>query len=89
MSNPYIDLKISDNEIFRFFTGYEDEWDLVWHRDERDRKVVVQEANGWKMQFDNELPFDLKDHDNVYVKSMEYHRLLKGWGPLKLLIQEY
>lgn len=87
--NPYLDLELADGTIFRFFDEETDEWDLVWHRDERDRKVTVRKGLGWKIQFDNELPVEMGEGDDIYIKAMEYHRIIKGIGPLELLIEEY
>lgn len=89
MVNPYLDLEMMDGTVHRYFDEDVDEWDLVWHRDERDRKITVTECLGWSIQFDNEMPFDLLEGDEVYIKAMEYHRLIKGVGPLQLIIHEF
>ena len=88
MIDPYIDLDLGDGLIHRYFLDFVEELDLIWHRDERDREVKIIQANNWQFQFDNELPFTLKDGNIINIPSMVYHRVIKGDGPLELLIQE-
>lgn len=87
--NPYLDLELGDGTIHRYFDEEVDEWDLIWHCDEHDRRVTIKESKGWSIQFDNEMPTPLEEGDEVYIKAMKYHRLLKGDGPLQLIIQEF
>ena len=63
--------------------------ELVWHRDKKDRIVKVIENDGWQLQYDNELPFDLKVGFNYYLKKETYHRVIKGKGKLVIEIKEY
>jgi hypothetical protein len=86
--NPYIDHAV-DGTIMRHFDENVDEWDLVWHRDESNRRVVVDKGTGWQIQFDNEMPIDILEGDEIYIKSMEYHRLIKGSSSLNLTIHEF
>lgn len=88
MINPYIDLDLGDGLIHRYFLDIVEELDLIWHRDERDREVKVLYGKNWQFQFDNELPFDLIEGNIVNIPAMVYHRIIKGDGPLELLIQE-
>ena len=81
MVNPYIDY--DDVRIFHIDVLEED---LVWHRDKEDRTIIVLEGTGWKFQYDNDLPFELKLKDEVTIRKMVYHRLIKGTSPLKLEI---
>jgi len=62
--------------------------ELVWHRDRADRDVYVVEANGWKFQFDNEVPFEMQEGDTIHIKKMDYHRILKGHDRLVIKITE-
>lgn len=64
------------------------EADLVWHRDYKSRNIYVIAGEGWKLQFDNELPFELKVGDNWFIPSMQFHRLWRGSGTLSLKIRE-
>lgn len=87
MVNPYVETKTSSH-ILREFDGDVDEQELVWHRDRNDREVTVVEGTGWKLQMDNELPKELMIGKLYNIKAMEYHRLIKGNGTLKLKIWE-
>ena len=83
MTRPY-----NDSGNIRVFSRDVDELDLIWHRDHNDRKIVVIEGNGWKLQKDNEQPV-IMEHGVVYeIKAMEYHRILKGFGDLVIRIYE-
>jgi len=85
--NPYVETKTSSH-ILREFDGDVEEQELVWHRDRNDREVAVVEGIGWKLQMDNELPKELMVGKLYNIKAMEYHRLIKGNGTLKLKIWE-
>lgn len=63
--------------------------ELVWHKDKKDRIVKVIENDGWQLQYDNELPTELKVGSNYYLKKETYHRVLKGKGKLVIEIKEY
>ena len=78
----------TSSHILREFNGDVDEQELVWHRDRNDREVTVVEGTGWKLQMDNELPKELMVGKLYNIKAMEYHRLIKGNGTLKLKIWE-
>lgn len=78
----------TSSHILREFDGDVDEQELVWHRDRNDREVTVMEGTGWKLQMDNELPKELMVGKLYNIKAMEYHRLIKGNGTLKLKIWE-
>lgn len=83
MVNPYDDFGNT-----RVFSKDVDELDLVWHRDNNDRKIVVINGNGWKLQKDNEKPV-IMEHGILYeIKAMKYHRILKGHGDLIIRIYE-
>lgn len=62
--------------------------ELVWHRDKENRTVEVLEGEGWKFQYDNEVPIDIKVGDTLEIEQMEYHRLIKGKTGLVLKITE-
>lgn len=85
---PYKDKAIGDNRFVRTFEAdvYFDE--LVWHRDKRDRVIKVLAGDDWKLQFDNEIPFEIKIDDVIEIPKMVYHRLIKGSTVLKLMIEE-
>lgn len=84
---PYFETRIG-NTIYRRFEGTVEETDLVWHRDANDRQVIVQESNGWQLQFDNELPQKLESGKTYFIAREQYHRLIKGNGELVIEIVE-
>jgi hypothetical protein len=61
---------------------------LIWHKDKTDRVVKVIYGTGWKLQKDNELPFELEIGNNYHINKEQFHRLLKGDSELKLEIKE-
>jgi quercetin dioxygenase-like cupin family protein len=86
---PYIDEKISDNEWIRTFDpNISESEEYVWHRDYADRIFTVIEGEGWKFQFDNELPFFINKSDKIHVPKMAYHRLIPNKNKLRIEINE-
>jgi len=86
--NPYKDKPLSENKFRRTFKSSIDDEELVWHRDRRDRQVTVLEGEGWKFQYDNKIPFEIKKGETIDITKNHYHRLLKGDGDLILEIIE-
>lgn len=84
---PYKDEHSGDHFV-RIFNENIKEEELVWHRDKQDREVEVIFSSGWKFQFDNEMPFELKLNDKLFVPKDYYHRLIKGKSNLILKIKE-
>ena len=60
MSEPYTQTHIAENIFERVFDLSVDNEELVWHRDRRTRFLKVIEGVGWKFQFDNQLPKEIK-----------------------------
>jgi len=86
---PYIDEKISDTEWIREFNPEVNESEeYIWHRDLKDRKIIVLEGHGWKFQCDNELPFNININDKFIIPRMIYHRLIPGKSKLRIKINE-
>ena len=88
MVNPYEDIILEDGAVIRTFAEGLNEEELVWHRDRNDREIAVLSGNGWQLQMDNRLPEEMKPGSLYYINKMEYHRLIKGNGALKLKIWE-
>jgi quercetin dioxygenase-like cupin family protein len=82
--NPYNEVSEGNNTYIREFSVDTDSSELVWHRDKEDREVTILEGSGWKFQYDNELPFELKEGDTISIKKLEYHRIIKGDTNLKI-----
>jgi len=84
---PYKDIEINNKYIIREFDENIDPIELLWHRDNEDRIVEVLEAGeGWQIQLDNDLPWDLKPNMSICILRHEWHRVWKGEGKLVLKI---
>lgn len=84
---PFCDYSC-DGFFYRYFKEDTKESDLVWHKDEENRKVKVFCGRKWKIQFDNELPKELHVNEEFEIPKYKYHRLIKGEGDLLLKIEE-
>jgi quercetin dioxygenase-like cupin family protein len=82
---PYIEEK-KDGYIIREFSQNTPSLEFVWHRDKEDRHIEVIDGEGWGMQFDNELPFELVKGDRIFITEGRIHRILKGTTDLKIRI---
>jgi hypothetical protein len=86
---PYIDDVIDLTCKIRTFDPFKSgSHEYVWHRDERDREVKVLEGDGWKIQFDNELPQNINMNDTFFIPKMVYHRIIPGKTTLRIQINE-
>jgi hypothetical protein len=84
---PYKDIKTTKEYIIREFDDNIDPIELLWHRDNEDRLVeIIEPGQGWKFQFENELPWDLEPKMSICILRHEWHRVIKGTGTLKLKI---
>lgn len=88
MVNPYHDVQVTQNVFVREFLPDVEDSELVWHRDYKSRNITVLEGEGWKLQFDNELPVDLKEGESWFIESMKFHRLWRGNTKLQIQIRE-
>jgi len=85
---PYTNVEVTDKYIIREFNENIDPIELKWHRDRKDRKVLILEGTGWEFQLDNELPIRLSPGDEIYIPKKVYHRIKKGTTDLKISIEE-
>ena len=88
IGNPFSDSFVSENKFVRTFDEQVDNEELIWHKDKKDRIIYVLKSNGWKIQYDNQLPIELVNGQTYYVKKESYHRVHKGIGKLVVEIQE-
>ena len=79
--NPY-----KDSSNIRSFSKNVKKLELVWHKDDEDRNIEILEGKGWKLQMDNELPFELVKGDHIFIRENQIHRVLKGETNLKIKI---
>ena len=85
---PYLEMVLHDGSRIRTFDPKVDDAELVWHRDEKTRRIIVMEGYGWELQLDNKKPFDLLEGHSYTINKMEYHRIIKGDSTLVLRIIE-
>ena len=83
--NPYQDY-ITNETVIREFSADVDPMSLIWHEDQEDRTIEVIEGNGWKFQFDDELPFELTENTTFDIPCGYLHRVIKGKDNLKIKI---
>jgi hypothetical protein len=84
---PYLEI-VNGNVRTRVLSEHVSSHELVWHRDRKDRIVEVLQSDGWKFQYDNGLPFELKRGDKLEIEKESYHRVIKGKGDLIIKIIE-
>lgn len=85
----YIDEKLSETSWIREFDPeITESEEYVWHRDLNNRVVEVLEGDGWKFQFDNDLPFFINSNNTFSVPKMVYHRIIPGKTKLRIKINE-
>jgi hypothetical protein len=83
---PFIESKIENQTFIREFKNSTDSGDFHWHRDREDRIVKSLETTDWKIQLDDELPKSL--NDEVFIPMGVWHRIIKGDGDLKIILQK-
>ena len=84
---PYKEKRKNGN-LVREFSSDSNPDDLIWHKDKQDRVVTVVKSNGWKLQMESGLPFDLTEGKNYKIPAFSWHRILKGRGNLLIKIKE-
>lgn len=87
MNKPYNEV-VLNKCIYRVFSEDVVESELIWHKDKRDRNVKVITGQKWRLQMENELPFDLEVGESYFIPKETYHRIIKGKGKLALEIVE-
>ena len=75
-----------DSSNIRVFSKDVEPLELVWHKDDEDRNIEILEGEGWKFQFDNELPLALTKGDRIFITKHRVHRVHKGKTDLKIKI---
>ena len=89
MDFPFEEEKIDQYNFIRTFPADVDEMDLIWHADKENRIITVLEGNGWKFQFDEELPIEMTEGLSISILKGRLHRIIKGKGPLKINLQKH
>ncbi len=88
MDFPFEEEKIDEYNFIRTFPADVDEMDLIWHADKENRIITVLEGNGWKFQFDEELPIEMTEGKSISILKGVVHRVIKGNGPLVIKLQK-
>lgn len=88
MDFPFSEKKVGNRLFLREFRENIDSDELIWHQDREDRVITVVEANGWKLQMDNQLPVLLEEGTTYNIPAYEFHRVIKGNGTLKVLVEK-
>jgi hypothetical protein len=81
---PFIEEWLEPGISIRHFTPDHPDHLFKWHYDPEDRLVTPVGETDWQFQFDNELPFTIREE--IYIPSGVYHRIIKGKGQLSLKI---
>ena len=89
MDFPFEEEKIDQYNFIRTFPADVDEMDLIWHADKENRIITVLEGNGWKFQFDEELPIKMRKGKTISILKGRLHRVIKGNGILKINLQKH
>ena len=89
MDFPFKEEQIDQFNFIRTFSADVDEMDLIWHADKENRIITVLEGNGWKFQFDEELPVEMTEGKSISILKGKLHRVIKGKGPLKINLQKH
>ena len=84
MDFPFEEEQIDEYTFIRTFSADVDEMDLIWHADKENRIITVLEGNGWKFQFDEELPIEMTNGLSISIFKGRIHRVIKGHGQLKI-----
>lgn len=85
-TKPFIETIISETEVIREFTTGHPDHLYKWHADPEDRIVEVLENSGWRFQYDNELPIQMRSNIDIKIPKGTIHRLIPGSGILKIKI---
>ena len=88
MNFPFKEEQIDQYNFIRTFSADVDEMDLIWHADKENRIITVLEGNGWKFQFDEELPIEMTKGKSISILKGIIHRVIKGNGPLVIKLQK-
>ena len=88
MDFPFEEEQIDQYNFIRTFPADVDEMDLIWHADKENRIITVLEGNGWKFQFDEELPIEMAEGKRISILKGVVHRVIKGNGPLVIKLQK-
>lgn len=85
---PFTEEIIDERNIVRHFDPTAPDHLFKWHFDEHTRIVEVLNDTDWQFQYDDQMPFQLKQGMEITIPFGEYHRLIKGTKKLSLKINK-
>jgi quercetin dioxygenase-like cupin family protein len=85
---PYTETRVSNDRMLREFSEHVSQGELEWHMDRRSRRVTIKEGWGWKLQLESGLPFEIRPGETYFIPKESWHRLLRGNGKLRIVIDE-
>lgn len=85
---PYKQVTVSEGVMVRTFRSSVPDHELEWHMDRRDRHIRVLGGNGWGLQLESGLPFQLVIGETYFIPKKSWHRVIKGNGNLMIEIKE-
>ena len=85
---PFKEKLLKENYYLREFKNTVTRDEMVWHRDKEDRLITLVEGEGWKLQLDNKLPFDLEKGKAYFIAKETWHRIIKGDTNLKIIVEK-
>lgn len=87
---PFSETSISTGStetVIRIFKQELQDDDLKWHWDDEDRTIQALDETDWMFQYDNQLPIPIKS--KIEVKKGVWHRIIKGTGDLRLIVEKH
>ncbi len=84
-ARPYEENRLDEENVIRRFLPTIEDTELTWHWDEQDRIVEPLNNNDWMFQFDNGLPFPIREKINIPAGVI--HRVIKGSTELIVKIE--
>lgn len=82
-------IEIKKDIFIRIFSEDIEDIHFEWHRDKEDRTIkVLYSDDEWKFQYDDQLPFILKEGMEFKVKKDFFHKLHKGKGVLIIYVKQ-
>ena len=85
---PFQEIDLKGGMFLRTFKEGVDSEEMIWHRDKEDRKVAILESNGWMIQMDDGVPVEMKPEGFFFIPKNTWHRVIKGKGDLKIIIEK-
>jgi len=85
---PFDEETLESGSRLRTFSSDSALEELVWHRDADDRLVRVIKSQGWYIQFEDELPREMRPGDVFFIPKETWHRVIrKSDSPLVVEIE--